>query len=298
MHSCAGEITTKEQARARWEEVGMIETGLVGKDFEQGRQRRDGAIQARYIVPLPNSIIEDFDEGMVKAICELFAGQVAGESMDYIWALHGGEKSDIQNLHLHIDVRPRTPQKKIRMVRKELKDHCRDLRRGVGAILQELGYEIEPIEEAIRRGSSHHLGPALAAMAQKGNSIENPVIGEKIGKIQDEKKAKKELKASIEEIVHDGWGSGELLKRLEKANLRFFQEGHRKTWKVGCERSSFSLRRILQVSENEVNKVIQAEKAKERAKERVRKQRQKRFQTQRRRITVPDYEYEEMEMVR
>jgi len=85
MHSCAGEITTKEQARARWEEVGMIETGLVGKDFEQGRQRRDGAIQARYIVPLPNSIIEDFDEGMVKAICELFAGQVLAN----LWTTFG-----------------------------------------------------------------------------------------------------------------------------------------------------------------------------------------------------------------
>ncbi len=303
MHSCAREIFTKEQARERWEEIGLIETGLLAKDFAQGRQRHDGAIQARYIIPLPNSIVEDFDEGMVKSICELVAGQVAGESMDYIWALHRGEKekNEEQNLHLHVDVRPRTMEKKIRMVRKELRDHCRHLRRKIGVILQELGYEIEPVETAIKRGSSQHMGPALTAMAAKGTRAENPVIEEKIEKIQDVKRSKKELKASIEEIIHDGWGSGEMLKRLEKAGLRLFQEGRRKTWKVGCDRFSFSLRRILKVTEDEVNRAIQAEQMKELAKERVRKQRQERFQTQRRKITVPAelvLEYEEMEMMR
>jgi hypothetical protein len=235
-----------------------------------GRGRKDGVLQERFIIPLPNDLREDYGPEMLREVCGTIFNIIGGDMKDGIWALHRGEKSrrgDPPNLHLHIVLRPRRKSGK-KVVRRpsEIPAMTRSLRKKIGVILRECGYEVEPVAEAIRRGSGEHRGPAVTAMARKGDMPRNPEVRREVVSIQGEHEGRRYLREAIEELVKQGAENHDLRSRAEAAGLRLFQEGRRATWKIGHDRRSWSLRRILGIPEREVDRLLGDEVSQEWAK--------------------------------
>jgi len=258
-----------KEIRKHWEEISLREAGLLPMDGP-GRGRKDGVLQERFIIPLPNDLREDYGPEMLREVCGTIFNIIGGDMKDGIWALHRGEKSrrgDPPNLHLHIVLRPRRKSGK-KVVRRpsEIPAMTRSLRKKIGVILRECGYEVEPVAEAIRRGSGEHRGPAVTAMARKGDMPRNPEVRREVVSIQGEHEGRRYLREAIEELVKQGAENHDLRSRAEAAGLRLFQEGRRATWKIGHDRRSWSLRRILGIPEREVDRLLGDEVSQEWAK--------------------------------
>ncbi len=90
MTSFSGHIFRREDAKKRWVAVGRMETGGAPLDTKAGRSRRDGCIQVRLFLPLPNDIFDGMtDDEKRRSIGNLVEG-FSLDSTDVLWSLHRG----------------------------------------------------------------------------------------------------------------------------------------------------------------------------------------------------------------
>ena len=177
MTSFGEHVFRREDAKKRWVAVGRMETGGAPLDTKAGRSRRDGCIQVRLFLPLPNDIFDAMtDDEKRRSIGNLVQG-FSLDSTDVLWSLHrglpketagGAPSSREKNLHLHICYRPRGE--------KGLK-HRISIRRSVVRLRETLALWLERHGCEIDRNALDHPGPrrhisaGKIAIAERGETL-------------------------------------------------------------------------------------------------------------------------------
>lgn len=177
MTSSGGHIIRRDEAKNRWIAIGRMETGGAPLDTKAGRSRRDGCIQVRLFLPLPNDIFDGMTDDEKRRSIGNLVGEFSLDSTDILWSLHRGlpkenaggtTSSREKNLHLHICYRPRN--EKGFKHRISIRRSVVRLREMLSLWLERLGCEIDR-KSLDHPGPRRHISPGKIAIAERGEML-------------------------------------------------------------------------------------------------------------------------------